>query len=124
MEIWHEAKLLPGAEFEAEIRQRVAEARVILPLVSANLLADERLYRYLEDALRRHEAGEAKVVPLLLSPCDVMSTPLFALNTFYPKPKGRALSQKPDRAETLTNFAAELRGIVERMLNLKTPVTP
>jgi len=119
VEIWHEAKVLPGAELEADIRQRVAEARVIVPLVSANLLADERLYGYLADALRRHAAGEAKVVPFLLSPCDVTDTPLFALNTFYPKPKGRALSQKPDRAETLTNFAGELRGIVERMLNLK-----
>jgi hypothetical protein len=124
VEIWHEAKVLPGAEFEAEIRQRVAEARIIVPLLSASLLADERLYGYLGDALRRHEAGEAKVVPFLLSPCDVMDTPLFKLNTFYPKPKGRALSQKPDRAETLTNFAGELRGIVERMLNLKIPVTP
>lgn len=124
VEIWHEAKVLPGAEFEAEIRQRVADARVIVPLVSASLLADDRLYDYLGTALRRHEAGEVKVVPLLLSPCDVMSTSLFALNTFYPKPKGRALSQKPDRAETLTNFAGELRGIVERMLNFQSPAAP
>jgi len=124
VEIWHDAKVLPGEEFESEIRQRVAEARVIVPLISASLLADERLHGYLEEALQRHHAGEAKVVPLLLSPCGVMDTPLFALNTFYPKPKGRALSQKPDRAETLAYFAGELRGILERLLNLKTAATP
>ena len=124
VEIWHEAEVQPGADFEAEIRQHIAGDRVIVPLVSANLLAEERLYGYLEDALRRHEAGEAKVVPFLISPCDVVNTPLYPLNTFYPKPKGRALSQKPDQAETLANFAGELRGIVERMLNLKTAATP
>ena len=50
VEVWHEAKALPGSEFEAEIRQHVAESRIIIPLVSANLLADERLYHYLENA--------------------------------------------------------------------------
>ncbi len=123
VEVWHELKILAGSETEAEIQQRLNHAQVIVPLVSASFLADERLYdRYLNRALERHDSGEAKVVPLLLSPCDVMSTPLFELNTLYPKPKGRAVSQKPDRAETLTNFAQELRGIVERLLNLKTPM--
>lgn len=120
VEFWHEAHILPGGEQEAEMQQHQASARVIVPLITANFLADERLYlRYLDTALRRHHAGEAKLIPLLLSPCDVMSTPLFELNTLYPKPKGRAVSQKPDRAETLTNFAQDLRGIVERLLNLQ-----
>lgn len=119
VDIWHEAKILPGAAFEDEVRRHLAAARVVVPLVSASLLADQRLYDLLGDAMRRHDNGEAKVVPLLLSLCDVIDTPLYALNTFYPKPKGRALNQKPDRAESLTNFAAELRGIVERLAKIK-----
>jgi hypothetical protein len=100
------------------MQQHLNSAGIILPLVTASLLADDRFYRdHLGVALRRHQAGQAKLVPLMLSPCDVMSTPLFELNTLYPKPKGRAVSQKPDRRETLTTFAQELRGIVERMLN-------
>jgi len=122
VEFWHEARVLPGSEPDAELRQHLDGARVILPLLTANFLADDRLYlRYLDAALQRHHAGAAKVIPLLLSPCDVMSTPLFELNTLYPKPKGRALSQKPDRAETLTAFAQDLRGIVERLLNRQNP---
>lgn len=118
VKVWHEACILASEETEAEMQQHLNSAGIILPLVTASLLADDRFYRdHLGVALRRHQAGQAKLVPLMLSPCDVMSTPLFELNTLYPKPKGRAVSQKPDRRETLTTFAQELRGIVERMLN-------
>lgn len=121
IDVWHETRILAGGETEAEMRQHLDQARVILPLVTANFLADDRLYlNYLETALQRHRDGQAKVMPLLLTPCDIMNTPLFELNTLYPKPKGRAVSQKPDRAETLTAFAQELRSTVERLLNLQT----
>lgn len=118
VKVWHEACILASEETEAEMQQHLGSAGIILPLVTANLLADDRFYHdHLSIALRRHDTGEAKLVPLLYSPCDVIGTPLFELNTFYPKPKGRAVSQKPDRKETLTTFAQELRGIVERILN-------
>lgn len=121
IEVWHEARILGGGILEDEMQQHLEQARVILPIVTANFLADERLYsRYLDKALQRHRAGTAKVIPLLFSPCDVINTPLFELNTLYPKPKGRAVSQKPDRAATLTAFAQELRSTVERLLNLQT----
>jgi hypothetical protein len=121
IEVWHEARILGGSIPEEEMQQHLEQARIILPIVTANFLADDRLYsRYLDKALQRHRAGTAKVIPLLFSPCDVINTPLFELNTLYPKPKGRAVSQKPDRAATLTAFAQELRSIVERQLNLQT----
>lgn len=118
VEVWHEEKILPGADTITTIRQHLNTARVIVPLVTANFLADDRLFtELLPDALQRHRNGTAKVSPILMSPCDIENTPLFELNTLYPKPKGRAVSQKPDRAETLTAIAKDLRGMIERMIS-------
>ena len=107
------------------MQEHLHNARIILPLITANFLADEHLYgNYLTTALRRDADGIAKLIPLLLTPCDVVNTPLFKLNTLYPKPKGRAVSQKPDRAEALTSFAQELRSTVERMLKITNSAQP
>lgn len=125
VECWHEDCIQPGDEREAEMQEHLHNARIILPLITANFLADEHLYgNYLTTALRRDADGIAKLIPLLLTPCDVVNTPLFKLNTLYPKPKGRAVSQKPDRAEALTSFAQELRSTVERMLKITNSAQP
>lgn len=114
IDVWQECAL--GNEIETTIRQQLASARLIIPLVTADMLASDKLNEYLEIAVARHHKGEAKVCPILMKPCDIENTPLYELNTLFPKPKGKALSQKPDREQTLTNFAKDLRGIVELML--------
>ena len=95
VEVWNETKIKGGDVTEDQIQMRLASSQIIIPLLSASFLADDRLYlKYLDTALQRHALGTTKVMPLLLSPCDVINTPLFELNTLYPKPKGRALNQK------------------------------
>lgn len=115
VELWQEDSIAPGDDQASEMQRHLDQASVILVLLTANLLADERRYPYIEQALDRHRAGEAKLVVLTYTPCAVQDTPLFSLNTLYPKPKGRAVSQKPDPAAALTSFAQELRGIIENI---------
>lgn len=61
---WHDRKILPGDEWDREIKDSLASAQIILLLISADFIAS----RYCRDieitrAMERHEAREACVIP-------------------------------------------------------------
>jgi Cdc6-like AAA superfamily ATPase len=68
---WYDGRILPGQLWDDTIKAQLASAKIILLLVSADFLAS----RYVKDvelpaAIGRHEAQQAYVVPVILSPCD------------------------------------------------------
>lgn len=68
---WHDQKILGGSEIAQSIVAQLEEADLILLLISADFIADDRLYyQQLAPAFARHEAQEAIVIPILLRPCE------------------------------------------------------
>jgi len=68
---WHDRKILPGTEWDKEIDDHLKSARIILLLVSADLIASDYCWDIeIKRALERHLAGEATVIPVLLRECD------------------------------------------------------
>src|SRR3954454_10551691 len=68
---WHDREINPGAEWKGEIDRHIESSEIILLLVSASFLASDYCYDIeLSRALARHEAREARVVPIILKPCD------------------------------------------------------
>ncbi len=115
-EIWHERKIEPGEDIGESIRHHLETAQVIIPLVTADFLASDRLNDYIDIVVNRHYALETKVFPILMKPCAIQDTSLYELNTLFPKPRGKALSQETDRAQTLTTITGELKRMLERMI--------
>jgi len=67
---WSGRSIGAGADWRAEVERRMAEARVILLLVSADFLASDHLYEVeLKRALKRRVQG-ATVLGVLLRPSD------------------------------------------------------
>ena len=67
---WHRRKLLPGEDWQTTVDQQFATADIILLLVSPALLDSKYCYdSEVERAMRRHEQGEAFVVPITVRPC-------------------------------------------------------
>ncbi len=67
---WSGSSIGAGASYRAEIAQRMAEAQVILLLVSADFLASDEVYdEELDRALARRNEG-AHVLGVLLRPAD------------------------------------------------------
>jgi hypothetical protein len=67
---WSGRSIGAGADWRAELERQMAEARVILLLVSADFLASDRLYEVeLKRALTRRAQG-AQVLGVLLRPSD------------------------------------------------------
>lgn len=71
VEIWSDRTIEPGQEWEQSISQQLEIADVILLLISPDFLASDYIYENeLIRALERHEAGEARVIPVFLRRCD------------------------------------------------------
>lgn len=71
IEDWCDRMISPGQPWEEEINQRLGSAQLILLLISAHFLASDYCYqKEMKQALERHEAGEARVIPIILRPVD------------------------------------------------------
>ena|ERR1039458_7854914 len=67
---WHDGEISPGKEWEHEILDRLATAELILLLVSIDFINSRFCTEVeLKEALKRHETGEAVVIPVILRNC-------------------------------------------------------
>ena len=125
IDVWHDRQIDPGQEWDREIKRNLEEADIILLLISADFMASE--YAWSEEmkrALERHEAGEARVIPVILQPCDWEVAP-FAKIQALPR-DAKAVSTWGNRAEALADVARGVRIVAQSMANnpLKRPVAP
>src|SRR5262249_42607371 len=84
-------------------------AGIILLLVSADFLAT----RYIRDkeiarAMERHEAGTARVIPVLLKPVDAWRTASFGKLQAVPE-NGKAVTTWKNRDEAFADIARRIR---------------
>ncbi len=105
---WSDRKILPGTEWASEIQAAMERAGIILLLISSDFLASEYCYNIeLPFALKRHQAGSAIVIPVLLRPVEWKDTPFAVLQAL---PDGaRAVTLWPNQDEAFAEIAARLR---------------
>ena len=78
--LWSDQAIPPGAEWETQVREALAEADMILLLVSPNFIASEYIWNVeLQEAMRRHRDGSATVVPVIARPSQWEFTPIGSL---------------------------------------------
>ena len=77
---WHDRKISAGTEWVHEINTHLDAAQLILLLVSSSFLASKYCYgSEMARALQRHEAGTARVIPIILRPVDWKNAPFSKL---------------------------------------------
>ena len=110
--LWHDRQILPGTDWTRSIDARLETASVILLLVSADFLASDYCYSVeMKRALERQEAGEARVIPILVRSVDWESAPFAHLQVLPTDAKPLASWQDEDRA--LADVAAGIRRAIE-----------
>jgi hypothetical protein len=69
--IWHDRDIEAGSEWEPELQRQIDTADIILLLISADFMASDYCYgTELQRAIERHNCKEARVIPVILRPCD------------------------------------------------------
>ncbi len=110
--LWHDRLITPGTDWAHAIDTHLETASIILLLVSANFFASDYCYGIeMQQALKRHEAGEARVIPLLVRPVDWKDAPFADLQVL--PTNTRPLSTWQDEDTALTDVVAGIRRVLE-----------
>ena len=73
---WHDRRIGPGEELHGQISAQLDAADIILLLISADFLDSDYCYDVeMTRAMERHERGTARVIPVILRPCDWHGAP-------------------------------------------------
>ncbi|WP_437820317.1 outer membrane protein assembly factor BamB family protein [Sorangium sp. So ce1078] len=114
LQSWHDRRIGAGDEWAGQIDRNLDEAEVILLLVSADFLASDYCFdREMKRALARCDAGQARVIPVVLRKTDWHSAP-FARLQALPK-DGRPVTLWQDRDEAWTDVALGIRRAIEAL---------
>src|SRR3954463_15340261 len=112
---WHARRIAAGTEWDGAISENLDNAGIILLLVSADFLAS----RYCRDveikrAMEHHEAGTARVIPVILRPVDWHTAPFGKLQAL-PR-DGKAVTEWSNRDKAFTDVARGIREVVKGLI--------
>lgn len=112
--IWYDRQISPGADVGREISDRLATSDIVLLLISPDFLNSDYCYRTeMQCAIDRHFNGSARVIPIILRPCDWKRTPIGRLSAL-PK-DGRPVISWSRRDDALLDVAEGIRRAVEEL---------
>ena len=116
---WHDRQITAGTEWKGEIDEHLEGAKFILLLVSADFLASDYCYDVeLKRAMERHEAKEARVIPIILREVDWKGAPFGKLQAL-PK-NAKPVTNWPNLDQAFADIARGIRRAVEEPTGKKT----
>nr|VFK30674.1 MAG: TIR domain-containing protein [Candidatus Kentron sp. MB]VFK34245.1 MAG: TIR domain-containing protein [Candidatus Kentron sp. MB]VFK76609.1 MAG: TIR domain-containing protein [Candidatus Kentron sp. MB] len=120
---WHDRRIGAGKDVHSNISDELESADIILLLVSASFLASDYCYdREMTRALEKDKQRTARVIPVILHPCDWHSAPFGSLRAT--PPDGKPVSMFANQDEALTQVVKDIRAAVEELgISLKKRVT-
>jgi len=117
---WHDRQIGPGTEWDEQINDHLNHAQVILLLISASFLNSTYCYsKEMMRALERHEARDARVIPIIVRPCDWAGAPFSKLQAV--PTDARAVTSWTNQDEAWTNVAQGIRRAVEDIQRTDAP---
>jgi hypothetical protein len=111
---WHDRCITGGTEWAGSIDEHLRTADIILLLVSADFLASDYCYDVeVRRAMERHEAREARIIPIILRAADWHSAPFGKLQAL-PK-DGRAVTSWSNQDEAFFDIARGIRSVAQEL---------
>jgi hypothetical protein len=110
---WHDRQILAGTEWKGQIDGNLEKSQIILLLISSDFLASDYCYDIeMKRAMERHEAGEARVIPIVLRPLDNLWKAPFGKLQALPT-DGKPVTRWDNEDEAFVNIARGIRLTVE-----------
>ena len=115
---WHDRQISAGRDWAGEISLYLNTARIILLLLSPDFIASDYCYDIeMKQAMKRHETGYVRVIPIILRPVDWQQAPFSKLRAL-PK-DGIPVTMWSNLDEAFLDVATELRKVVRELSNTK-----
>jgi hypothetical protein len=113
---WYDGNIIPGKELEPEIMQHLKHAQIILLLVSADFIASDFCYSIeMKEAIARHNANQARVIPILLRPTDWKGAP-FAILKMLPT-DAKAVTRWPTLDDAFEDVVQGIRAAIDELIS-------
>jgi hypothetical protein len=126
IEPWSDRRIGAGQDVHAAIGDSLETADIVLLLVSPDFLASDYCFEIeMKRALARHQAGSARIIPVILRSCDWQHSPFGHLRA-TPK-DGVPISRCPDRDEAFLQVSRDIRSAAREIRaarQVKKPAAP
>ncbi|WAP70056.1 toll/interleukin-1 receptor domain-containing protein [Jiella pelagia] len=113
IDTWHDRRIPAGDVVDSSIDAAMEAADVVLLLVSPDFLASSYCYDVeMKRAMERHERREARLIPIILRPCDWQESPLRSL---LATPRdGKPITKWADMDEAFQDVVASIRAALPK----------
>ncbi|WP_133510145.1 TIR domain-containing protein [Candidatus Thiosymbion oneisti] len=116
---WHDREIDAGIDWKASIDSALESSEIIILLVSSNFLhSDYCMDVELEQALARHQTNKARVVPVVVRPCDWKDSGFSKLEVL-PR-DGRPIVKWDDKDDAWLDVVEGLKKVITAILKTKT----
>ncbi len=113
---WHSQQTGAGSEWEKEISNLIDQSQIVLLLISPSFLASDHLYEQeMQQAMKRHESGDARVVPIIIRSANIADTP-FSKLLILPR-NLQPIDTWRNRDEIWARIAEEIRDVCNNLRN-------
>lgn len=111
---WHDRRITAGTPVGDAIDANLNTSQVILLLVSSDFIASDYCYeREMSRAMERHENGDARVIPVILRPCDWHDLP-FGKLLAAPR-DGKPITTWPNIDEAFLDVERAIKAAVKEL---------
>jgi TIR domain len=106
-----------------EISEYLEKADIILLLVSADFLASDYCYDIeMQRALARHQRGDARIIPVILRPCEWQKAPFGNLLTT--PTDGKPITKFENLDDAFLEVTRAIRKAADKLRRSNLPSTP
>lgn len=115
---WHDGRISAGKDLDKEIKEQLETADIVLLLVSPHFLASNYCYNVeMQRAMKRHDAGEARVIPVILEHSDWRRSPFGRLRAT--PADGKPITKFTNLNEGFLTVAEDVRRAAEELLRVR-----
>ncbi len=113
---WHDRQIGIGTEFAEAIDRHIEKASIILLLVSADFLASEYCYSIeMKSAMKYHESGTARVIPVILRDCEWDRAPFAKLRVLPTDGKAVTGRKWQNQDEAFLDITRGIRAAIDEL---------
>jgi len=114
IESWSDNEILPGMDWDDEIKSQLADADVIIFLISPDFIASEYIHKVeLKNAVKRHNESEVIIIPVVIRPCDFSS---LEIKKFQALPKGaKPISKWEDKDDAWLDVLQGIKKVINNI---------
>jgi hypothetical protein len=111
---WHDRRITAGTDLGQAIDHHLDTADIILLLISPDFVASDYCYeKEMILALQRHQRGDARVIPVILRPCDWHELPFGKL--LAAPTDGRPITMWPNIDQAFLSVVVAIKGALKEL---------